>query len=154
MGSPIISALSSASTITSANAVVIWTIPGVFPAGIQMQGFSADKAWSTDAQEQTESMMGVDGRKASGRIPAIVPQTYTFMANSPSRSVLNAMKNAQKALGDVIPFSATIVLPSTGESFTCINGTIKNMKAIPDAAKVLQPVDVVVEWEDIVPTLI
>lgn len=141
-------------TITSANSVFILTVPGVYPAGVQLQGYSAEKAWSSDNQAQTESQMGVDGKKASGYVPAIVPMTISLLANSKSREVFNNIIRAQKASRDAIPFSGSITLPSTGESFSCINGTVKDAKIIPDAGKVLQATDVVVEWEDIRPTLL
>lgn len=141
-------------TITSANAVLTLTVPGIFPAPIQIQGFSAEKAWSTDQQETTESMIGVDGLKASGWVPAMIKQAFSLMANSPSRSVFNAIARAQKANRDAITFSGTFVLPSTGESFSCLNGTLKDYKPIPDGAKVLQPIEFNIEWQDIQPSLI
>jgi hypothetical protein len=141
-------------TITSANAVFILTVPGIYPQGVQLQGFSAEKAWSSDAQEMTESQMGVDGIKASGYVPAMVPQTVSLLANSASRQVFNNIANAQKANKDAIVFQGSITLAATGESFSCINGTVKNAKSIPDALKVLGPVDIQLEWQDILPTLL
>lgn len=141
-------------TITSANAVFIITVPGIYPQGVKLQGYSAEKAWSSDAQPQTESQMGVDGQKATGWIPAIVPMTITLLANSLSRQVFNNIARAQKVRRDAIIFQGSITLTSTGESFSCVNGSIKDAKLIPDAGKVLQPTDVAVEWQDILPTLI
>lgn len=140
-------------TITSANSVFILTVPGIYPQGIQLQGYSAEKAWSTDAQEITESQIGVDGVKASGFVPAMVPQTVSLLANSVSRRIFNNIIDATKANKDAIVFQGTITLPSTGESYSCLNGTVKNSKRIPDAGKVLNPVDIQIEWQDIVPTL-
>lgn len=140
-------------TITSANAVITLTVPGLFPAPIQIQGFSAEKAWSTDNQETTESMIGVDGLKASGWVPAMIKQGFSLMANSPSRQIFNAIARAQKANRDALVFQGTIVLPGTGEAFSCINGTLKDYKPIPDGTKVLQPIEFNIEWQDIQPTL-
>ena len=140
-------------TITSANSVFTLIIPGVYPNGVQLQGYSAESAWQSDAQEQTESMIGVDGQKASGWVPAIIAQTISLLANSTSRAVINALARAQKANRDAIIIQGTIVLPATGEAFSCINGTLKNYKPVPDAAKVLQPVEFVIEWQDILPSL-
>lgn len=141
-------------TITSANAVLTLTVPGIFPAPIQIQGFSAEKAWSTDQQETTESMIGVDGLKASGWVPAMIKQAFSLMANSPSRSVFNAIARAQKANREAIVFQGTFVLSSTGETFSCLNGTLKDYKPIPDGAKVLQPIEFNVEWQDIQPSIL
>lgn len=134
--------------ITSANASFTITAPGVFPAPIAIQGFSAEKAWSTDQQEQTESMIGVDGLKASGWVPAMIKQGISLLANSNSRSVFNAIARAQKSQRDAIVFQGTFVL-STGENISCINGTLKDYKPIPDGAKVLQPIEFNIEWQDI-----
>jgi hypothetical protein len=141
-------------TITSANSVFTLTVPGIFPAPIQLQGYSAEKAWSTDQQETTESMIGVDGLKATGWVPAMIKQAISLQANSPSRNIFNAIARAQKSKRDAIIFQGTIVLPSTGESFACLNGSLKDYKPIPDAAKVLQPIEFNIEWQDIQPTLL
>jgi len=82
-------------TITSANSVFTLIIPGVYPNGVQLQGYSAESAWQSDAQEQTESMIGVDGQKASGWVPAIIAQTISLLANSTSRAVINALARAR-----------------------------------------------------------
>jgi hypothetical protein len=143
-----------AGTITSANAVFVLTVPSLFPAPIQLQGFSAEKAWSTDNQDTTESLIGVDGQKASGWIPAMIKQSVSLQANSSSRSIFNAIARAQRANRDAIVFQGTITLPSTGESFSLLDGTLKDYKPIPDGAKVLQPIEFNIEWRDIQPTLI
>lgn len=141
-------------TITSANSIFILTVPGLYPSGIQLQGYSAERAWQSEAQETTESQIGVDGQKASGWVPAMIQQTVALLANSKSRSVFNNIARLQRANRDALVFQGSITLPSTGESFACINGTLKNYKPLPDAAKVLQPVDFAIEWQDIQPSLI
>ncbi len=140
-------------TITSANADFILTVPGIYPQGVKLQGYSAERAWQSDAQETTESQIGVDGVKASGWVPAMITQTVSLLANSLSRQVFNNIARAQRSNRDAIVFQGSITLLSTGESFACLNGTLKNYKPMPDAAKVLQPVDFAIEWQDIQPTL-
>ena len=144
----------STQTITSANAVFTLTVPGIFPAPIQLQGFAAEKAWSTDPQIQTESRMGVDGQKASGWIPNMIKQAISLLPNSASRSIFNAIARAQKANRDAVVLQGTIVLPSTGESFSLINGTLLDYKPIPDGMKVLQDIEFSIEWQDIQPSLL
>lgn len=143
-----------AGTITSANAVFMLNVPNVFPGGpVQLQGYAADRAWESDAQETTESRIGVDGIKASGWVPSMVKMTVRLLPNSNARSIFNAIARAQKANRDAIVFQATITLPSTGEAFSCINGTLKSYKPLEDAAKVLEDVPAEIEWQDIQPTL-
>lgn len=141
-------------TITTANSIFILTVPGLYPSGIQLQGYSAERAWQTEAQELTESQIGVDGQKASGWVPTMVQQTVALLANSKSRTVFNNIARLQKANRDAVVFQGSITLPSTGESFSCLNGTLKNYKSLPDAAKVLQPIDFAIEWQDIQPSLL
>jgi hypothetical protein len=142
-----------AGSITAANAVFSLTVPGIFNAPIQIQGYANEKAWSSDAQKVTESRIGVDGVKASGWVPNMIRQTVALLPNSNSRSVFNSIARAMKANRDVIILQGTIVLPSTGEAFSLINGTLEEYKPLEDAGKVLQDIDYVIEWQDIQPTL-
>ena len=146
--------MANQTTITSANAVISLSVPGLFPVPVKLSGFSADKAWSTDQVELSESQRGVDGRKTSGIIYAMPVQNFSLQGDSPSRSFFNTIYNAQIAQGDVYYINGTITLPSTGESFTCTKGTLKNWKPLPDGGKVLQPVEFAVEWESVAPTLL
>lgn len=140
-------------SITSANSVVTMTVAGLFPAPVQLQGFSADRAWETSAVAQTESVIGVDGRKTSGFIFNVVEQTFTLQGDSPSKFFFTQITNAQRAARDTLRIDANIVLPSTGESFTCKNGTLQSSKILPDGGKMLSDMDYVIVWESIQPTL-
>jgi len=93
--------------------------------------------------------MGVDGRMTAGYTPMPVKQTVTLQADSPSKDIFAALIQATKTAREVFYMSGTISLPSTGESFTLTRGILTNAKQIPDAAKVLQPVDYVITWESI-----
>lgn len=140
-------------TITSANSIVILTC-ALFPNGYKLQGFSADRAWESGGVDLSESEMGVDGRKTGGYVFNQVEQTFSLQADSPSRlQFLNALINAMRAAREIFYIAGTITLPSTGEAFNCVRGTLKNAKMLPDAAKVLQAVDFVIEWESIAPGL-
>lgn len=140
-------------SITSANSVVTLTVAGLFPAPVQLQGYSADRAWETGAVVQTESVIGVDGRKTSGYIFNVVEQTFTLQGDSPSKFLFTQITNAQRAARDTLRIDGVIVLPSTGESFICKNGTLQSSKILPDGGKTLSDMDYVVVWESIQPTL-
>lgn len=139
----------SDTTITSANSVFTITIPSLFPAPVQLQGYSADKAWSTDPQDLAETQMGVDGRMTAGYTPAPVPQSIVLQADSPSKIIFNTLAAATKAQREVYFINGTISFPGTGETFICTKGVLKNFKSIPDAAKVLQPMEFQIVWQDI-----
>jgi tail fiber protein gp32 len=141
-------------TITSANSVFSLVVPGLFPAPVQLSGYSTERAWNSDGQDLAETQMGVDGRMAFGYVPAPVRMTISLQADSPSKAIFTAIARAVKAAKDQFTLSAVIVLPGTGESFTLSRGVLQNAKAIADAAKVLQAMDFVIVWQDVASTLI
>ena len=136
-------------TITSANSVFTIVIPGLFPAPVQLRGYASDKAFTTEAVDLAEVQMGVDGRMTAGFVPNPVKQTITLQADSPSKDIFTAVIQAMKTAREVFYISGSISLPSTGESFALTRGILTNAKQIPDAQKVLQPVDYVITWESV-----
>jgi len=137
------------STITSANSVFTLVVAGLFPAPVQLKGYASDKAFTTEAVDLAEVQMGVDGRMTAGFVPNPVKQTITLQADSPSKDIFTAVIQAMKTAREVFYISGSISLPSTGESFTLTRGILTNAKQIPDAEKVLQPVDYVITWESV-----
>ena len=137
------------STITSANSVFTLVVAGLFPAPVQLKGYASDKAFTTEAVDLAEVQMGVDGRMTAGFVPNPVKQTITLQADSPSKDIFTAVIQATMAAREVFYISGSISLPSTGESFTLTRGILTNAKQIPDAEKVLQPVDYVITWESV-----
>ena len=140
-------------TITSANSIFTVSVAGLFPVPQQLQGYSTDRAWSTDNLDLAEVQMGVDGRMTAGYTPNPVRMTVALQADSPSKSIFTSIANAMKAARNIYYISGTIDLPSTGESFICTRGVLQAVKALPDAAKVLQAMDFMIVWESITPTL-
>jgi hypothetical protein len=139
----------SDTTITSANSVFTIVIPGLFPAPVQLRGYASDKAFTTEAIDLAEVQMGVDGRMTAGYTPMPTKQTITLQADSPSKDIFTALIQAMKTAREVFYLSGSIALPSTGESFTLTRGILTNTKQIPDAQKVLQPMDFVITWESV-----
>ena len=137
------------STITSANSVFTLVVAGLFPAPVQLKGYASDKAFTTEAVDLAEVQMGVDGRMTAGFVPNPVKQTITLQADSPSKDIFTAMIQAMKTAREVFYISGSIALPSTGESFTLTRGILTNAKQIPDAQKVLQPMDFQITWESV-----
>lgn len=136
-------------TITSANSVFTLVVAGLFPAPVQLRGYSSDKAFTTEALDLAEVNMGVDGRMTAGYTPMPTKQTITLQADSPSKDIFTALIQAMKTAREVFYMSGSIALPSTGESFTLTRGVLTNAKQIPDAQKVLQPVDYIITWESV-----
>lgn len=136
-------------TITAANSIFTIAASSLFPAPVQLEGYSSDKAFATDALELAEINMGVDGRMTGGYVPNPVNQTIVLQADSPSRAIFNAIIAATKVSGDVFYLTGKLTLPSTGEKFTLTRGLLRTVKQIPDANKVLQPVDYVITWQSV-----
>lgn len=141
-------------TITSANSVFTLAAAGVFPVPQNLVGYSSDKAFATDALDLAEVQMGVDGRMTAGYTPNPVKQTISLQADSPSRDLMTTLIQFIKTQREIVYLTGSIVLPATGESFSCIRGVLTNVKQIPDANKVLQPVDFTITWESINRSLI
>lgn len=141
------------SSITSANSVVMLSVAGLFPVPQQLQGYTADRAWETANVAKTESVIGVDGRKSAGYIFSLVEQTFTFMPDSPSIDIFDAIVNAMDAAREIFILSMTITLPSVGKSYICRNGTLKDAKPLANGGRVLEAQNYVIEWESIRPTI-
>lgn len=136
-------------TITSTNSIFTLVVPGLIAIPVQLFGYSADKAFDTDAIELAETNMGVDGRMTAGYTPNPVKQTITLQADSPSKTVFSIIVQGMKTAREIFYITGNIVLPSTGEVFSLTRGVLTSAKQIPDAHKVLQPVDYVITWESI-----
>lgn len=139
------------SSITSANAIIMLTVAGLFDAPQQIQGFAADDVFSTDAVVPGETMMGVDGRLSGGHVNNPVMQSYALQADSPSVDFFDAWFNAQKALGDTYVANGVITLPSLGTKWSMTRGFLTNYPFMPDAKKLLQPRRFQITWERVDP---
>ena len=131
--------------ITSANATVVMS--GAFPA--VFTNFSADNAWSQDSYTFLEHRMGVDGHVAVGYTPVEKEITFSFEANSPTLSVLNAMYRAMEVKKKPFYSSIVITVPSIGKVYNLIGCYLTSYKIIPDGARVLDPVDATFTYERI-----
>lgn len=136
-------------TITSANSVFTITVPGLFDSPIQLQGYAADKAWSTEGVDLAETVMGVDGIMSAGYVPNVTKQTITLQADSTSNDVFDTLVEATKAQREIFFLNGSIVLPGTDEAFTMTRGTLTNYKPVSDGQKTLQPRDFVITWNDV-----
>ena len=139
------------STITSANSVVSFSVQGLFDTPVQLQGYSADKAWDTAAVVVSETQIGVDGRKTAGIVFNPIKQTFAFQADSPSVQIFESIYAAQVAARDIYYIAATIDLPSTGESYVCTKGTLEDYNSVASAGKVLNMREFSINWGSIIP---
>lgn len=136
-------------SITSANALYLLTVTGLFPAPQKLQGFSADDVFDTPAISPAEGMMGVDGRLSTGFTFVPIVQNIALMADSESNNVFELWYETQRLQREILRCNATIILPSLNKAFVLANGYLSSYPTISDAKKVLQPRRYSITWESI-----
>jgi hypothetical protein len=141
-------------TITSASAQFTISVPGLFPVPITLEGYSAEKAWSTNNVTLAEVNMSVDGRLTSGFVPNPVVQQISLQADSPSKPVFQQIAAAMQSQRNSFYIQGNIDLPATGESFVGTRGVLTEFKPLPDGGKVLQPMEFSITWQSLVPSLL
>lgn len=135
-------------TITSANAVYLLTIPGLFAAQ-QLQGFSTDDIFTTEAISPVTAIMGLDGILSGGFAPNPKIQSIVLQADSPSSLIFDAWQAAQDTILDAYPAQAILTLPGLGRVYTMIKGFLTNYAPVPDARRTLQPRRFQITWQNI-----
>jgi len=141
-------------SITSANAVFMISIPGVFPTPVQIQGFATDDVFDSEQLTLTQSVIGIDGKKSTGFVFELYGQNITLQADSQSFKVFDAWAAAMRVAREDYPANATIVLTATNQSFTLTNGSLESYTPVPDGKKVLQPRKYKITWESVTPSVI
>lgn len=142
-----------AGNLSSANAVIILGITDLFPIAQQIQGFSADDIFSTDPIDTAELVMGVDGKLSAGYVYAMVPQSFTLQADSPSNDFFESWYGAEQVSGNKYSAFGTITLPSIGKVYTMTNGFLSSYPPIADGKKILQPRKYGITWNLITPAI-
>ncbi len=137
--------------ITSANAVIIFTVPLLLPVPFQLQGFAADNIFDVDEVDATEVMMGLDGGLSGGVIPAPIMQNFSLQADSPSLVNFDAWYQSQRAALAVYTASAIVTFTGIGTSYACVNGLLKRYKPMADAHKTLMPRRFQIAWQNTLP---
>lgn len=134
-------------TITSANSTLAISITGLFQAPQNIKGYAADDAFTAEALEMAEVVMGVDGRLSAGFVFSPVKQTITLMPDSPSIPFFDTWASAEKAVKEKYAANATALLPAVGKKYTLTNGYLTTAPAMPSVKKTLQPQVYVITWE-------
>lgn len=138
-----------ANTITAANSTFAISVTDLYDTAQTIGGYSADTMFTTDAAENVETVMGVDGTLSAGFVYKPVKQTVSVMPSSTSFTVFNTWALTQRADAEVYFANATIIIPSIGMKYTMTNGVLTSGKFIPDAKHVLQATEFVITWESV-----
>lgn len=139
-------------SITSANAVIILTVPGVFSSGVKLQGFSTDDVEDWEQVKSVETAQGIDGNLSAGYVNAPRKQTISLQADSASNDVFEAWGSAMDAAQEVIQASASIAIPGISKAYSCTVGWLVDRSPSPSAKKTLQPRKWGIEWQTVAPT--
>lgn len=142
---------SNPNTITSANSVYTLVIPGLYSAGVNLQGYMADAAFETDAADVAELVRGVDGVLSGGFVFFNTNQTISIMPDSPSSVVFENWLAAEKAQQEKIVASGSISIPSVGRKYALSQGYLFRIVQVPAARRVLQGRPFVISWGDVSP---
>jgi hypothetical protein len=140
-----------ARTITSANAIFMLSVTDVFDTPVQLQGFSADDVFDTEAVDPVEVLMGVDGVMSAGFVYVPIKQGITLQADSDSNDLFEEWYRQQQAGPDIFFAQATIRQPAISKAYTCSQGVLSTYPSMADAKKVLQPRKYGITWERVEP---
>lgn len=141
-------------TITSANSVIMLAISGLFDVPQQLQGFSADAAFSAEVFAAVETVMGVDGNMSAGWVPVEKKMSIMIMPDSDSDVLFDTWFAAQEAARELYFASGTIILPSISRELTMIKGVLSGYTPLPEVGKVLKARTFGLTWQNILPAAI
>lgn len=138
-------------TITSVNAIFTLSISSLFPSPVQLQGFSAEDIFTTDAVVPTESIMGLDGKLSAGYVNVAVPQSVMLQADSASNTIFDSWRQAMKVAQDAFYAQGVLILPAIARKWSMTNGVLSSFPTFPDAARTLRPRRFLITWESVDP---
>lgn len=136
-------------TITAANSIVMLGIRNLYPVAQQIQGFSVDDVFTSEALERIETMMGVDGRLSAGWVATAKKFTISLQADSPSNDIFDSCYAAEEIRREPFEWFGELSLPSIGRIYTLTQGYLSNNMPIPEVKKVLQPRKFTMTWASI-----
>lgn len=140
-----------AKSLTAANAVIMLGVTGLYSVPQQIQGFSADDVFDTDAVESAETMAGVDGKLSGGWVYVPRKQNITLQADSDSNEFFENWAAAQDAARELYYGFGLTSLPSLNRAYTMVKGILTSTTPTPSAKKVLQPRKYTITWERLTP---
>ncbi len=131
-----------APSITSQNASIQLTIPGVYSNGVLLQNFAVNDIIDSEPQTLVEGRVGADGFTVAGYVFNLNKFRMAFQANSDSIPVFYQWKAAQDAIGDVIAGSMKIIAPSLGLDVNLDEVFCESLPFMPPLKKVAEELTV------------
>ena len=138
-------------TLTAADAIIAFTVMGLYDSPFRLQGFSADDVTSMDNVDEAETMQGVDGRLSGGFVPAKIRQSVVLQADSESNDIMENWRNRQRSDRVMYVANGIILLRSTGRKYNLLRGFLVNVSPFPSARRTLGPRTWGIDWENVLP---
>nr|DAH84770.1 MAG TPA: Protein of unknown function (DUF3277) [Caudoviricetes sp.] len=135
------------SSITAANAIIMLSIPGLFPVPQRIQGFSADNVYDAADQEVVETAMGVDGILSGGFVFTPVEQNFSLQADSASNFIFEQWAAAMLNNRDVLTANGQTTLLSVNRTYVSTKGYLVTRTPLATAGRVLQRQRYMIRWE-------
>lgn len=137
--------------LTAADIVITLSVPDVFPAPFQLQGFATDDVFDTDDLDIAETQMGVDGNLSAGFVPREVKQRFMLQADSLSIDYFEQIYAAQVQQGRVFPFTGVQRIPAVEKAYNGSRGFLTGYKPTPSGKKTLQSRAFGITWQSLLP---
>lgn len=141
-------------TLTSANSVLKIGVGLVFPVPQSIEGYATDDAFTFDAIQLAQAVMGVDGYMSAGYTPQPTIQTITLQADSPSKRIFEGWIAAMKTSREVFYANGTLAIPSLERKYTLQRGVLTQAPPVPTARAILQPMTFQITWQDVSMSLV
>ncbi len=129
-------------SITSANASIQITIPGVYSDGTLLNNFAVNDILNPDPQTLVEGRVGADGFVVGGYVFNLNDFHMSFQANSDSIPIFYQWKAAQDSIRDVIAASMKIIVPSLGLDVDLQDVFCRSLPMLPPLKKVAEELTV------------
>lgn len=139
-------------TLTSANAVFLLGIAGIYTTAQQLQGWDSDDAFMTAAVKPGQTKMGIDGFLSGGWVPTAKPQVITLQADSASNDIFDIWAQTQEAAQELSIAFGIIILPGLGKKFACTRGILTDYIPVPNVKLLTQPRKFEITWNSILPS--
>lgn len=136
-------------SITSANSEFQISIPPIFVTPQAVQGYAADAAWTTEAVQSSELVLGVDGLLSAGWVPTLKVMTVTLMPDKGGDFVFDEWFAYQEAIRELVPCFGTLAIPGLQRRYTMLTGYLSNYQPMVSSARVLQARPFQITWQSI-----
>lgn len=138
-------------TLTSANAILLISVAGLFDVAQRIQGFATDDMTDVEATDSGETSMGIDGRLSAGFVPMPVSQNIMLQADSESLDLFERWDATEQAIREKYVASGSLLVIATGRKYDFTRGFLRSFVRTPSLKKTLQPRRVTIMWERVTP---